>query len=92
MRGAIGVHQGCVGIQEGEGGYRGMHVVIVGREWAWLVLGLRMVLLHHTRHDTFVQSHSSTHVSTCVVQCAPPSSPAHAPALAPYDTIYTITG
>jgi hypothetical protein len=73
MNGLIGVHQGCVGIQNVEGGYRGMHVVIVGREWAWLVLDLRMVLFHHTRLNTEHSNPSPTHASTFVVLCAPHS-------------------
>jgi hypothetical protein len=51
MRGGMGVHQGCVGIPEGEGGYRDMHVVIVGGAVGMVSGGLRMVPLRHTRHN-----------------------------------------
>jgi hypothetical protein len=36
---SIGVHQGCVGISEGDGGYRGMHVVIVGGGVGMAIVG-----------------------------------------------------
>jgi hypothetical protein len=52
MSGGIGVHQGCVGIQEGEGGYRGMHVVMVGGGVGMASVGPQdgVIAPHEERH------------------------------------------
>jgi hypothetical protein len=40
-------------------------------EWAWLVLDLRMVLLHHTRHNTDT-GHTSPPPMRPLVSCTAP--------------------
>jgi hypothetical protein len=94
MRGVKGAHQGCVGIREGEGGYRGMHVVIVGGGRGMAGVGPQdgVIAPHEARYKRAQnQPPPPTHESTGVLYCIPSLSPAHAPAPAPYDTMYTIT-
>jgi hypothetical protein len=59
-------------------------------EWAWLVLGLSMVLLHHTRHNTARHTFCLTLPHPCVYLCACTAPLLHHLQLhlAPPDSIY----
>jgi hypothetical protein len=59
-------------------------------EWAWLVLGFRMVFLHHTRQDISVLNLPPPPPMSPLVSCSAPllrhlRMHLH---LAPYDSIY----